>query len=198
MKPRLYLLAALLCMAAVPLWAQGRGSGGMQGGQGRQGMPGMQGGQKQRGQMGQQDRQRMRIHATQDQRTKYRNCTQSMQRVRSRIREMGRLTKNQPINRQQLLELHEQLRSEIQMMQQQQEALRSGFDEEQKAAVQELTQQMNRSHMDLDSFSEALAFELNQVDTNPDRLREQVRKMDRTTKQLEQQQHEMGADAGLD
>lgn len=198
MKPRLHSLAALLCLAALPLLAQGRGSGGMQGGQGRQGMPGMQRGQNQGGQIGQQDRQRMRIHATQDQRTQYRNCKQSMQRVRSRIREMARLTKNQAINRQQLQQIHEQLRSELQSMQQQQETLRSGFDEEQKAAVQELTLQMNHSQMDLDSFSEALAFERNQVDANPDRVREQVRKMDRTSKQLEQQQREMGADAGLD
>lgn len=198
MKPRLHSLAALLCLAALPLLAQGRGSGGMQGGQGRQGMPGMQRGQNQGGQIGQQDRQRMRIHATQDQRTQYRNCKQSMQRVRSRIREMARLTKNQAINRQQLQQIHEQLRSELQSMQQQQETLRSGFDEEQKAAVQELTLQMNHSQMDLDSFSEALAFERNQVDANPDRVREQVRKMDRTSKKLEQQQREMGADAGLD
>ncbi len=195
-------LAALLGMFSVPtLWAQGHGAGGMQGGQRQQGMSGMQRGQNQSpgmgAQLGQQNRQRMRVHATQQQQQQYRTCTQSMERVRSRIREMARLSKSQPLNREQAQQLHQQLRNELQTMQQQREQLMTGLDQEQKAAVQNRAQQMNQAQMDLDSFSEALGFELNQVDPNRDKVREQVRNLERSSKQLQQQQREVAEEAGI-
>jgi hypothetical protein len=173
----------------------------MQGGQGRQGVPGMQRGPKEstdmRGQMGQQDRQRMRVHATEKQQAQNRTCTQSMERVRTRVREIARATKGQPLNRQEMQRLHQQLRSELRTMQSEREELLSGLDDEQKAAVQNRVQEMNHLQMDLDSFSEALGFELDQLEPNPGRLREQARNLERTAKQLQQEQRDMSAEAGL-
>jgi hypothetical protein len=173
----------------------------MQGGQGRQGMQGMQRGQNQSpgmgGQMGQQDRQRMRIHATDHQQAQYRTCTQSMDRVRSRIREMARLTKGQAIDRQQVHNLRQQLRNELQTMQQEQERLTQAFDNEQKAAVQNRVQQITQQQNDLEVFSDALGFELDQAELDRDKLRDQIRKLDRTSKELQQQQRDMAQDAGI-
>ena len=141
--------------------------------------------------------QQMRVHAMQQQQMQYRNCTQSMAQVRSRIRQMSQLMKGQSFSRQQALQLHQQLQNELQTMQQQREELMAGLDAEQKASVQNRVQQLTRTQMDLNTLSDALGFELDQVDTNPDRLRDQVRKMDRTSKQLQQQDRDMAADAGI-
>lgn len=201
MTRKLSFLLILLCVA-VPGLAQRHGAGGMQGGQGQgQGMPGIQRGRNQSpglvGQMGQQDRQRMRIHATEQQQLQYRTCTQSMDRVRSQIREMTRSSRDKSINRQQMQELHQQLRTELQMMQQERERLITGFDNEQKAAIQSRLQQMKRAQTDLDYFSDALGFELNQSELDRDQVWEQVRHMDRTAKELQQQQRDMAEDAGI-
>ncbi len=204
MKRKLLLMTALLCWAGTGLVAaQGPRGGGMQGGgQGRQGMPGMGGQQMgppggQNPGMGQQKRQQMHVHATQQQQTQYRNCTQSTEQVRSRIRQMSQLMKRQSFNTQQALQLHQQLQNELQTIQQQREQLMAGLDAEQKASVQNRVQQVNRTQMDLNTLSDALGFELDQADPSPDRLRDQVRKMDRTSKQLQQQERDMAADAGI-
>jgi hypothetical protein len=196
----LFSLLILLCLAAVPVLAQRRGAGGMQGGQG-QAMTGMQRGQNQSsgmsGQMGQQERQRMRIHATQPQQMQYRTCTQSMDRVRLQIRQMTRSTKGATIDRQQMQLLHQQLRNELQTMRHERERLVTGFDDEQKAAIQNRLQEMNHSQTDLDYLSDALGFELNQAELNSDKVREQVRNIDRSAKELQQQQRDMAGDAGI-
>jgi hypothetical protein len=201
MMRKLSFLLVLFCLATLPLFAQRRGSGGMQGGQGHQGMPGMQRGQNQSptmgGQMGQQDRQRMRIHATSQQQTQYRTCTQSMDRVRSQIREMARASNGKTMNRQQMQQLHQQLRSELQSMQQTREQLMTGFDDEQKTAVQNRAQNMIHTQSDLDYFSDALGFELNQAELNTSKIREHVRKMEHTAQELQQEQRDMARDAGI-
>jgi hypothetical protein len=200
MRRAICLIMAMVGLGVAPLLsAQGRGSGGMQGG-GRQGQ-GMQRGQSQApgtaGQMGQQDRQRMRIHATQQQQQQYRTCTQSMDQVRSRVRAMARLTKGGKIDHGQMQQLRQQLRTELQTMQQEREQLTARFTNEQQAAVQNHVQEMNRSQTDLESYFEALGHELDQLSPNPDRVRDQVRNMDRASKELQQRQRDMAADAGI-
>ncbi len=201
MKRAACFVIALVGLGVVPLLlAQGRGSGGMQGG-GRQSMQGMQRGQNQSpgmsGQMGQQDRQRMRIHATQQQQQQYRTFTQSMDRVRSRVREIARSTQRGNFDRSQMQQLRQQFRTELQTMQQGQEQLTAGFTNEQQAAVQNHVQEMNRSQANLESYFDALGYELDQVNPNPDRMRAQVRNMDRASKELQQQQRDMAAEGGI-
>lgn len=180
--------------------AQGRSPGGMQAGN-RQGMQGMQRGQGQSpamgGQIGQQDRQRMRIHATQQQQDQYRTCTQSMDRLQSRVREMARLSKGEQFDRGQMQQLRNKLRTDLQTMQQERQELNAGLTAEQQAAVQNQVQEMNRSQKDLESNFEALGRELDLVNPSQDRVRDQVRNMDRAAKSLQQRQREMAAGAGI-
>ncbi len=197
-KIRFISIGILLTLAVPLVMAQGRRSGGGMQGQGGQGSAGMQGGQNQPpGMGGQTDRQRMRSHVTQPQQSQYRTCTQSMDRVRSRIREMARLTKSQSIDAQQALQLNEQLRNSLEIMQKEQEELAAGLDDEQKATAQDRLLEMARNQEQLEAFSETLGFELEQASLDEEKVRDQVRKMDRTSKQLQQEQRELATDLEL-
>jgi hypothetical protein len=172
---------------------QGRqGQGGVQG-QGRQGSGAMQG----QG-MGGQAQQRMRLHANRQQRDQYRVCSQSMSRVRTRVRQMSQLAAGKTVYREQALQMRERLRNELQQMHQDQERLTSSLSEEQRTAQQTRLEQLSRTQKDLDAFSEALGFELDQASLDQDKIREQTKKMDRTTTELQKQQRALAADLGIE
>jgi hypothetical protein len=193
--------AILLIFAVPPIMAQGHRQGGGGQGQGRQGT-GMQTGQRQQAgtmsQMRQQTRDRMRVHATQQQQNQFRTCTQSSKRVRDRIREMKRTTRGSSINAQQTQRLQQQVQTELQTMQQERERLAASLNDEQKIAAQNRLQEMARNQAQLEGFSEALGFELEQASLNGDKIRDQVRDMDRVSKKLQQQQRDLGAELALD
>lgn len=208
---RLFLVAAAsVALLVPPLQGQGRGSG-MHGGQG--GMGGMQGGQRQPGGMGgaqrgqgqgqgagtqTRDQQRLRIHATQQQRDQNRTCTQSMERVRTRLRDMSRLSKGKNLDPAQVRQMNEQLRNELQTMGQERERLAASLDQEQRTAAQDRLQQMSRDQQQLETFSEALEFELNQETVNAAKVREQVKQMNSNATRLQQQQRNLGDDLDFD
>jgi hypothetical protein len=158
----------------------------------------MQGGQRANQGAGLQTRQRLRIHATDQQRAQYRTCAQSLDRVRSRIRDMNRIMKGSAFNKQQALQAREQLRQELRTLRQEHERWVAGLDDEQKAAVPEPLQQMSRTRQQLEDWSEALGFELEQESVDSTAVLDQLRKLDNATRQLQQQQRDVASDLALE
>ncbi len=143
--------------------------------------------------MNQQSRDRSRIHINLQQQGQYQTCTQSTERVRNTVREMARVTKGQSIDGQ-LRQVHEQLRNELQTMQQDRERLKASLGDEQRAQLQGHLQAITRSQEQLEASSVALGQTLNEANTDTARVRDQIQKMDRTSKELQRQQRELGAD----
>ncbi len=196
-------LGILVIFAGSLLYAQGRPGGGGQGpGQRGSGLggpqAGMRGGQRANQGAGLQTRQRLRIHATDQQRAQYRTCAQSLDRVRSRIRDMNRIMKGSAFNKQQALQAREQLRQELRTLRQEHERWVAGLDDEQKAAVPEPLQQMSRTRQQLEDWSEALGFELEQESVDSTAVLDQLRKLDNATRQLQQQQRDVASDLALE
>lgn len=180
-----------LTLALMIVLAQAQRPGGGTGGQRRAG------GQRQMGQQaGQQQRQR--AGATQEQQKQYRVCTEALNRIRSRIRQMTRLAAAQPFNAQQMQALQEQLRVELQEVEQQQAQLTESLNEQQRTAVQDRLAEIAKHQQDLDSFTEALGFELDQAALQETKVREQVKKLDTAAKELQKQQRELGSELEIE
>lgn len=196
----LFSVAVSLALAIPFAVAQGRQGAGMQG-QRRGGTMGQQGqaGPKDMGpQFGQQQRQRMQAHATQQQRDQYRQCTQSMERVRSQVREMRKAANGKAMDKQQVQQLQNRLRSEMQTMRQERERLSSSLNQDQTATVQNQLAEVERNQQRLEEFSESLGLELDQADMDRDRVRDQLRDMDKTSKGLQDQQRLLGENLAVD
>lgn len=196
MRVSFFMKAGLSAILLVPLaLGQGRGSGGMQGqGQGRQGQGQFPGD-------GNQDRARLRVHATQQQQDRYRVCSQTMNRVRKRVRTMARLAAASSFNLQQLRELHARLSEDLQAMAQERQAFTESLTDEQRAANQKRLQQFAEKQRDLGFLSDALDFELDQAGAEGSKVQENVqektRNMDQLSRSLEKQQRELADDLGV-
>lgn len=182
-------LALLLVVAVMP--ALGQRPGGNMGGQRRMG------GQRQMGpQSGQMQQQRVR--ATQQQQKQYTVCSEAMKRVRSRIRQMTRLAAAEGLDAQQMQALGEQLEAEWEAAQQEQAQLAESLSQEQKDAAQDQLQSMAKSTEELDSFAEALGFELGQAALDEGKVREQIKNLDAAAAELQQEQKKLGAELEMD
>ncbi len=195
MRVSFFMRVGLSAILLVPLtFGQGRGSGGMQG-QGRQG-------QGQSPGFGSQDRVRLRAHATQQQQERYRTCSQTMSRVRKRIRAMARVASASSFNLPQAQQLHEQIASDLQAMAQEQKALAEILTDEQRAANQNRLQQVAEKQRDLEFFSDALGFELDQASAEdskvPQKVQEKVQSMGQLSRSLQKQQEELAENLGVD
>ncbi len=187
---RALILFFLLC---VPLaFAQGRG--GMRGQGQRNGPVGQNRSAQQRGTQ-QQTRQRSQIASRQQ--AQYRKCDQAHARLQKRVREMNRVTRQQRMNTQQMRQAHQQFRTELRRMQQENESLMAGLDSQQKDRARNQIQNVSQNQEELVAFSDALGFELEQVTPDQDRIRDQVRDLDRSTRQLQERQHDLANELGL-
>ena len=195
MTTKWLVATGLAVLLAAPLTlAQGGRQGASSPGQARAGSMG-QSGQQARGlasQRGQQNRDQARMRTTPQQQDHYRDCTQSMERVRAQIREMQSLTKSHPINLQQARQTRERLQNEIQTMGQVREQLAGSLVNNQNDTVQTRLQQVRRHQQRLEEFSEALGFELDQTSMDQDRVRDRIRDLDQTSKQLQDQDRALG------
>ena len=194
----LIALIALGLLAGPTSWDQGRNSG--KGGQGQGGMSGMQRRQDQPPDVGAQNgnQQRLRMHSTQQQRDQNRTCSQSVDRVRTRLRDMSRLSQGKNMDSAQLRPMNQQLSNELQLIEQERERLAASLDEEQSAAAQNRLQQMSHNQQELQDFSEALDFELNQETVNNVKFREQVKKMNSVAEKLQNQQRDLSGELAID
>jgi hypothetical protein len=194
MKYKVLAIAIALLLLAATSVAQRRGSGnaGMQGAQSAQRGSGGQ----MRGSgsgMGSGDQQRLRIHATDQQRLQLKSCTQSADRIRIRTRQMSRLNSGSPMTPEQARQFREQLRSEVQAMNQNHEQLMADLSEEQRLASRQTIAEMERSRTRLMNVSEMLDNELVAPELNQERIREQARETERAATQLKDRQSELSA-----
>lgn len=182
-------LVFVFLLAVVSAFAQR--PGGNMGGQRRMG------GQRQMGpQSGQMQQQRVR--ATPQQQKQYTVCSEAMKRVRSRIRQMTRLAAVEGLDAQQMQAFREQLEAEWEAAQQEQAQLAESLSQEQKDAAQDQLQNMGKRAEELDSFTEALGFELDQATLDEDKVREQIKNLDAAAAELQQEQKKLGAELEMD
>lgn len=200
MKGKLLVMSLALLLAA-SAFGQRRGSGGMQGnqsGRGAQSMGNRGTGQQMQTQNQMRDRQRLRLHTTDQQMQQSRTCTQSMDRVRTRLRTMSRISKTQPISSTQASQWREQLRNDVQTMNQEQTNLMNGLSPEQQEAVKNRSQQMQTTREQFQQMSEALDTELTLEAPDPVKVRQQAREMESAMNKIRTQQQQFNNDLGIE
>lgn len=199
MKSKLTFWLAISLLAAPATFAQHSGGHGMGGGQQR---GGMQQGNTQQGTMGPQmeDRQRTkeRLHATSQQEQQVTNCIRSAERIRTRTRQMAKLAKSKKFNATEAQSIREELRAEIQAMNEQQAEFMASLSDDQKAAAQKPTEEAKRNSEDLQSMSDSLDLALQEEDLQAsDELRDQTHNLEETAKQLLNHQREIAETLGI-
>lgn len=191
MRVRDLVIATLGVILVATASAQhGQGNrGGQQGGRGS--MAGPQGttmGQQAGGQ-GQASRQK--VQASKEQRQQLQTCTESTERLRSRIRQMARISGKQPITADQAKQWREQLRLEMQEMTQNQEQLNSSLTDEQKAATQEETKTIQDTTEKLDQMADAVDMELALEDPDPVKVKQTAQKMESEVNRVRNEQKKL-------
>ena len=121
-----------------------------------------------------------------------------MQRVRTQLRTMSRLSKTQTISPEQASQWREQLRNNVQTMTQEQANLVNGLTPEQHEAVRSRTQQMQTTREQFQQMSEALDMELALDSPNPAKVRQQAREMESAMNTLRSQQRQFNDDLGIE
>ena len=146
---------------------------------------------------GTMDRDRIRIHATDQQRDQYRTCDQSMDRIRTRARDMAKASSSPGFNADQARQNRDQLRNELRVMEQEHERLMQGLNGEQKEAIAEHHRNMEQIHQRINTRLQEMDQELAQATPNGQRAAEQARAIEREMKQWQKQHREMGDELGL-
>lgn len=121
-----------------------------------------------------------------------------MNRFRKRVRAMARIAAGSSLNLQSANELYTQLVEDLHAQQQEQQSLTQSLTDEQRTANQDRLKEMSQREQDLELFSEALGFELEQASIDNGKIQEQVRKLDEASKSLDKQQHHLAEDLGID
>jgi hypothetical protein len=154
---------------------------------------------QQRGPMGDQatQREQLRRSVTDQQRNQYRVCSETAQRVRTRSREMVRLARGTKFNAEAWRQLHVQLQSEIQVMEEEHERLMQELGDEQRAATQQRTREMEEDLESLDVWMQAMDDELAESEPDAKQLAGQARKVEKAAKEWEKDNKDLGADLGL-
>ena len=200
---RILLIAAMLLLPNVVLIAQHSGhstSGqGQQQGQAqpRRATTGSQSSQSMMAQTRQQQRNQLRSQATDGQREQYRTGNQSMERIRTQARDMARMSNGTTFNADQARQQRDQLRDQVRTMDQQNQRLMEGLDNQQRTAVEQRTRTMNQLQERINSRLQNMDQEL--AKTSPDRKRiaEEAQNVERETQRYQQQYRDMGDDLSL-
>lgn len=192
MKRKIFILGAALLLLVTVSAAQRRGNAGMAGSQsGQHGATGKQGQRQMGSGLGTRDEQRLRIHATDQQRQQLRDCTKSADRIRTRAREITRQFRNASVTPAQAMQWREQLRNDLQAMNENYELFMNDLSEEQQLAAQQTIEQIEQSRTQLLEFAELLDNELIAPELQHDRIRDQAQDTERAADQLKKHQTEL-------
>ncbi len=142
--------------------------------------------------------QRLRLHTADQQMQQSRTCAQSMDRVRTQLRTMSRISKTEPIGSGQAKQWREQLRNNVQTMNQEQTNLMNGLSPEQQEALRDRNQQMQTTREQFQRMSEALDMELALDSPDPAKVRQQAREMDSAMNKIRSQQQQFNNDLGIE
>lgn len=198
-RKSLVFLAAFVL--AVPLaCAQGKGGGGQgrpqgQGqGQGQGQAQGQQGQQGRGSEMGKGTMQRDRIRATNQQRNQIKTCDQSMDRVRTRARDMAQAAGGKNFNADQARQQRSQLRNEVQTMEQEHARLIQDLSAEQREAFQDQIRSMDQNRERIHTRLQEMEQELAGAGPNGKRVAEQARAIEREMKEWQKTNRKMASD----
>jgi hypothetical protein len=195
MKSRLMFWIAFSFFAVTGAFAQRPGGHGMGGTQQR---GGMQQGNTMGAQAQDHQRTKERLHVTTQQEQQVTNCIRSAERIRTRTRQMAKLANGKKFNATDAQRIREELRAEIQAMNEQQEQFMAGLSDDQKAAAQKPAEEAKRSSEDLKSMSDSLDLALEEEELQAsEKLRQQIRNLDETAKQLLNHQREIAETLGI-
>lgn len=121
-----------------------------------------------------------------------------MERVRKQLRTMSRISTNQPLTSEQAAEWRQQLRNNVQTMNQEQTNLMNGLSPEQQEAVRNRTQQMQATREQFQQMSEALDMELALEAPDPAKVHKQAREMESAANRIRTQQQQFNNDLGIE
>ena len=190
-------LTLFLSLSALAVLAQGRGGpsprSGMQGGAGPQGGRGM----PTQSQAQSRSQTEARLQAA-ERRQQYQDCLRVTSRLRTRLRQMTRLGYGQSVSSDQATSWGREVRNEIRIMQQQQEQLRSSLTGQERTGAAERLQQLDRAQQQMEGFSEALGFELEQAVPDPVAIRDKARQTAASLRELQKQQRELADGLGIE
>lgn len=191
MNTRAAILFAVLVLilAAAPGYIQGQGKGSQGGGAPRSGQMQGQGSHGRDAGTGQvtQTQERDRIQATVRQRDQVRACDQSADQVRTRAGQIAKKAQGKDFHGDALRQEHSRLQAQVATMQQEQEHLMAGLNEQQSSALQQRTQNINRLQERITTQMQALDGELGKADPDGKRVARQAREMESTAKELREQ-----------
>lgn len=198
-------LALLLSLIPGITFAQRPRGGGGGGAQQRQqaqrstgvGAPGQMQGQGTQDRIHQQQRDRLHTQLTTQQRDQYKDCSQTMDRLRTQTRDMARVSTGAGFNpdhaRQQQIHIREQFRN----LEQTRTQLGQSLSDEQRAGVQQRMQNMERLRDRIESRLGNMDKELSNSAPNARRFAEQARLTDREMNAYRNQFRQMGDELGI-
>jgi hypothetical protein len=200
MQRKVALLAIVIAALCLPSSSQRRGGSA----QGSRNVGQSQSQTQQRNQGGAaqgtmtRDMQRDRLHtqATTQQRDQYRACDQSLDRVRTHAGNMAKVqTRNFDAGA--ARRQHNQLREQIQNMQQNHERMMTGLGNEQQGAVQERTRNMQQIQERVNNQLQEMDQELAKPSPNGKAVAQQARSIEREMKDWQNEHRRMGDALGL-
>ncbi len=196
MVSRVLALMFIFSLAALVVLAQGRGGSprsGMQGGTGPQGSRSTPA----QSQIQERTQTEARLQAA-ERRQQYQDCLRVTSRLRSRLRQMTSLGHGQSVSADQAMSWRREVQNEIRVMQQQQELVRAHLTQQERTQAAEHLRQVDRAQQQLEGFSEALAFELEQATLDPNAVRDKARQTDARVRDLQKQQRELADQLGIE
>jgi chromosome segregation ATPase len=205
MRRKMFLGVLLSVSLALLVAAQGRGPGagaqrgGAAGSQPGQGGPegGQRSGQAGAGKQGTLDQKLERIHATDQQRAQLKDCVQSADQVRERARQMAAAAKGESANSEEFRRRHEQLRQEIQIMQQERDRFMNGLTEEQRSTLQSRIRAMDRARDRLNDRLRLLNDEMGKPEPDRKRIRDHVTGVETAAREWQKQLREVSSEMGV-
>ncbi len=132
-------------------------------------------------QSGRGDMDQKRIHATQQQRDQIRTCSKQADEVRKQVRKMAQ-TSDKKFNADEARGQRDQIRTQLQAMEQEHERLMNGLDPNQQQAFREQIQNMNRLQQTTRSEFQRMNSEMEQANPDATRVKERAREMEQAMK----------------
>lgn len=193
---------------------QGQSQGSMQGGP----QGGMQGGMQGAGSHGMgvdmgtgntmptPAQRRHVLHTTTKQDQQYRSCAQAMDRLRHHVDHMSHSSPAQTTDPQQADnsadqqadDPGDQLSSDVQDLEQDLDNLFDGFNSNQQAALAAQIKDLKKKTSQLTEWSQQLKVDLANKNSNPKKIQEAVRRIDKLTKQIQKEQRAVAVALGID
>lgn len=146
------------------------------------------------------DQRRQMMHTSQVQDRKYATCAQAMNKVRDGVKHVmaGRSNLGQSADAQESGGGDDQLDSDVQDLAQDQDDFLDSLNDDQKTALQNQIQDVQKKMKQLDALSKELKAELEDKNADPKKIREQAKKLDKLSKAIQNEQRQIASALGIE